>query len=129
MVVTLALGLGSAGCTWKMSIPHELDISPVEVREKIPLRAALYIRPDLRNATYFVHWLRMGQVDVALAGEALVQGFKRVMSDIFQLVAVVESTEVLSPMDYDVVVAPEPLQLICDWIACRTERFKGTTSC
>jgi hypothetical protein len=71
----------------------------------------------------------MGQVDVALAGEALVQGFKRVMSDIFQLVAVVESTKVLSPMDYDGVVAPEPLQLICDWIACRTERFKGTTSC
>lgn len=108
-----------ASCATTMTIPKEIDIAATEVRDKIPLKAALYLSQGFRNAKYLM-W-----GETVPVGDALCHGSETIIKNIFREMIVLGSTDVLSPKSSEVIVTPEVVSL--EMSQCPSVFLKGMT--
>jgi len=91
-----------------ISMPKDFEMINTEIKDKIPLRAGLYLKPDIRNyskkgpiASFVTH-------TTFSMGDALSSGSERVLRNIFKDVVIIDQLESdLSTKNIDVIVTPE----------------------
>jgi hypothetical protein len=91
-----------------VSMPRDFEFSNAEIKDKIPLRAGLYLKPDMKN------YVKKGPLGSAvthtsfLMGDALCGGSERMLRNIFKDVLVIDHLESdLSARNIDVIVTPD----------------------
>lgn len=91
-----------------VKVPNDFQMTTTEVRDKIPLTAGLYLKPDIRN------YLLKGSFGLAgvsvFVGDALCVGSERMLKNIFRNVVIIDPVEGNLPTkNIDVIVTPELL--------------------
>jgi hypothetical protein len=112
--LSIMLFLTSCAMTEQLTIPKDIDITPIKLSAKIPLRVGLYLSEDFRNATYPMHLWQGGYFGSAFAGDALCNSSEKIMQNIFQEVIILDSTKKVSETTsqrYDVIIAPQIVNL------------------
>lgn len=96
----MIFALGLCSCAPKLTTvttPKDFPMTATARASKIPLRAALYIKPIYQNLT------PPGEKTIQM-GEAFLGGSERMLRNIFQEVTVIDNTD---KKGYDVMVIPE----------------------
>jgi hypothetical protein len=94
----------------KVTIPNDFKMSATDIRDKIPLTAGLYLKPDLKN---FIYRGDASSVPVMsrvsfFMGSPLCIGSERMLRNIFKGVVVIDPLDTnLSSQNIDVIVTPE----------------------
>jgi hypothetical protein len=91
-----------------VSMPKDFELSNAEIKDKIPLRAGLYLKPDMKN------YVKKGPIGSAvthtsfLMGDALCGGSEKMLRNIFKDVLIIDHMESdLSVRNIDVIVTPD----------------------
>lgn len=94
---------------FNVTVPKELDLTSGDVRDKIPLRAGLYLNSTFKNYTQETRtpFVPSFHRVTYYMGDALSQNCERMLKNIFQRVVIVEETDIAK--DVDVLIAPELL--------------------
>lgn len=89
------------------TIPRDFGMQNAEIRDKIPLRAGLYLTPSFKNFSYRYAWAHPVYVLISM-GVALEGGSIRALKNIFKEVVLIDGID-LDPLKekIDVVVTPE----------------------
>ncbi|HUN55212.1 MAG TPA: hypothetical protein VMU29_08665 [Smithella sp.] len=95
-------------------IPKDFDIPSSGVKDKIPLKAGLYIPPKFKNLIYRQPVLKGQITDITLneskisIGEAFSSGSERMLNNIFSEVRPVNDLQILEQLTgLDVIITPE----------------------
>lgn len=112
----LILVICSCGTTKeiKINIPNDFQMTNVEVAEKIPLRAGLYISPSIKNfekkGGIFMPYVMVFSFPI---GDAMSIGCEKTLRNIFRNVVLIDRLDSdLSKKDIDVLIIPELSGLI-----------------
>lgn len=102
-------------CERQIIIPNEISITSVEPSIKIPLNAGLYLSQGFRGAKYPVILYGKYFTQTVFVGDTFYNSSKKIMENIFQSTAIldpIESIPDLSSKKYDVIIAPEVVNLV-----------------
>jgi hypothetical protein len=96
----------SAGCyrLYLNQLPDTLDMS-FQQREKIPLRAGLYMTEDYKN--YTSEWAREFGKHVFPIGKMLEDGSRKMITVAFRDMVILSSPDEAAAREADIVIAPE----------------------
>ena len=98
----------------QLVIPKDIDITSINLSDKIPLKAGLYLSQDFRDAIYPIHFWGGVAFATAFAGDALCNSSEKIMQNIFQEVMILDSTNKAperTSQKYDVIIAPQIVNL------------------
>ncbi len=103
----------SACAAERVTLSKDINITSIELGNRIPLKAGLYFSQGFGNAKYHIQ-TRHGVAEIVSVGDALRNSSEKIMRNIFQEIVILDPLDVSasqSTKEYDVIVAPEVLKM------------------
>lgn len=103
----------SACAAERVTLSKDINITSIELGNRIPLKAGLYFSQGFGDAKYHIQ-TRQPAGEVVSVGDALRNSSETIMRNIFQKIVILDPLDVSgsqSTKKYDVIVAPEILRM------------------
>lgn len=98
-------GCATGFTEYHIRLPSDFEMSATAVKDKIPLRAGLYLKPNIKNYVYELPHTTKYSITM---GDALSSGCERILRNIFQDVILVDEMNVESlRRNTDIIVTPQ----------------------